>query len=844
MKKLLLLLWIIPVLGFGQGKTIAFQKNMMIFNGQQSMYYLDTSSTAQAKSGNLSLGGSLNFTGTYTDDVIDFSNITIDYTGSSGPAPIRMGTYDSPMTNADEDQSGLLRLYGQTSANGTNYDRGVFVALKTTGTKGVMPIAGLAEVLAQSGDGPTNVHAGEFITNLFTATSKIADDGRDHWAGNAAIWAKIASKVGSTTAIGSVSAPIWADNQMSGTVNGEEYAFYVTSSTEPDAVFGFEASASQGYDQLFYWDETCYNLDPISTKSLKVKVNATQYYIPLSASDAAFTAEDGTVSLPGVSFADDLDNGMYRYGTDAVSIGAGGVEAVRFVESTTTQALFGPGTNLLPSISFIGDPNTGFYNPLANQIYITMDGSAKYSFNNTRFATLHSNAAAMMFEAPSSTNPVFVFDSDQNTGMGWAGADSVSVIAGSVEGIRIAEGGGKIKATVTDTLEIGGDSRIQQTTTTTANSYHSHMISEWTAGADMASGGSNGIYSISNPVKDVNNAYALRGRMDLRDAGAAVDVNQLHAIDALINFNTSHVYDIVDNLSVIGAAVHGNGADITGHGVLEEESLNLFYGVWGPTATQNFEITTNGLLLISHAGTYLDYGTTIENSGAMTAGLYLNNHASNSSATMGSGILIESAAGNMTYGINMTGASITMADILFQNGATADNIEADTLTLTETVVKVEGDLYVTGNVTQSHYGGMTYISTPGTQTIGTGGTFEKLFEGAMAYTAAHLDTFTESDGRLTYNGAVTKHFQILVFATIEGDEAAQLIQIRIAKDGTTIAETNQGDDFTAADSKHNLSTGWLMELAQNEYIEIYGTSDTNADTFEVLSLQLIISQMD
>jgi len=142
-----------------------------------------------------------------------------------------------------------------------------------------------------------------------------------------------------------------------------------------------------------------------------------------------------------------------------------------------------------------------------------------------------------------------------------------------------------------------GQLTIEQTPT--ADTYTQNLYSIWTAGADMAAGGSNGIYSIAHPDKDVSNAYSLRGRMDLRGAGAAVDVNQLHAIDALINFNTSHVYDVVDNLSVYGAAVHGNGADITGDGVLDKESLNLYYGLWGSTATQDFEITTNGLLRIS-----------------------------------------------------------------------------------------------------------------------------------------------------------------------------------------------------------------------------------------------------
>ena len=108
------------------------------------------------------LKGTLVMSGAYTSDVIDFSSVTINHTGSNGPCFIRAGTYASPVANADEDQSGFVRLYGSTSANGSSYDRGVFVCLKTTGLKGIFPIAGLAEVKAQSGAGPNAAQAAQF----------------------------------------------------------------------------------------------------------------------------------------------------------------------------------------------------------------------------------------------------------------------------------------------------------------------------------------------------------------------------------------------------------------------------------------------------------------------------------------------------------------------------------------------------------------------------------------------------------------------------------------------------------------------------------------------------------
>ncbi len=138
--------------------------------------------------------------------------------------------------------------------------------------------------------------------------------------------------------------------------------------------------------------------------------------------------------------------------------------------------------------------------------------------------------------------------------------------------------------------------------------------------------------------------------------------------------------------------------------------------------------------------------------------------------------------------------------------------------------------------------GLTYISTSGTQTIGTGGTFERLYEGAMAYTPMHLENFTENNGRLTYTGAITRDFIVTVHAAIEGDETAQLIQIQIAEGGTPIAGSNMQADFVAVNTDKSISTTWIVELAQNEYLEVFGTSDANDDEFTIHNLVMRVNQ--
>ncbi len=234
------------------------------------------------------------FSGTFLSDVMDFANVVINHTGSGGPCFIRAGTYGAPVTHADEDQSGMIRMYGNTTANGSSYDRGIFMCLQTHGTKGIYPIAALAEVHEQSGAGPAVAAAGQFIADMITATSKVAARSGVGWANFYGAGCKVASRVGSVASAGSVVTPLWLDTQMNGTVNGEMYAAFITTGHHNDAVFAFEETGGGGHwDYLFYFDETTYDQLPCGATrgtpnqtatcdgSLAVNVNGKVLFIPL-----------------------------------------------------------------------------------------------------------------------------------------------------------------------------------------------------------------------------------------------------------------------------------------------------------------------------------------------------------------------------------------------------------------------------------------------------------------------------------------------------------------------------------------------------------------------------------
>ena len=227
-------------------------------------------------------------TGSFTN-AFQIDAYTPNSGGSSGAAIMRAGTYTSPLTEATNYQGGIFRMYLETSGI-SSYNKGAFISLKTTGAKGIHGVCSLVEVLAQAAAGPTSVYAGQFVAHLNSATAKIASGGGlPELVG---IWTKITSSVGSTIAASTRACALWVDNQLNGTVSGEEYGIFATcGGSKVDAFIGFETTSS-GWTNLFYFDETAYDQDPVASATisggtqdryLKVSLNGTAYGIALYA---------------------------------------------------------------------------------------------------------------------------------------------------------------------------------------------------------------------------------------------------------------------------------------------------------------------------------------------------------------------------------------------------------------------------------------------------------------------------------------------------------------------------------------------------------------------------------
>jgi hypothetical protein len=236
----------------------------------------------------------IDFQGAFGSNVIDFSNATIDPTGSGGPCFIRVGAYGSEVDyGADNHQSGVIRLYTTCSGDISSYDRGLFACTVTTGAKGAYPVAGLAEA-NNTGTGPRYLGAAQFIAHLGARSSGahlVTLGGLPQICGMYGAWLKVTASGTAVCDSGSRVACAWIDSQMSGTISGEEFGLFATTgASRPDAFIGFSTSSS-GYDQLLSFDSTfnsgagtCVTTDSVpGTQDARIKVyyDGTQYYIPL-----------------------------------------------------------------------------------------------------------------------------------------------------------------------------------------------------------------------------------------------------------------------------------------------------------------------------------------------------------------------------------------------------------------------------------------------------------------------------------------------------------------------------------------------------------------------------------
>lgn len=167
-----------------------------------------------------------------------------------------------------------------------------------------------------------------------------------------------------------------------------------------------------------------------------------------SGSGPGFQAEVPSATNPTIN-ADlgDSDTGIGHNADDQVSIIAGGVEIARATEAAGANqfAVVASGASTVPDLTGLADPDTGFRWTGSNEIITIHANVRSWHFLSGSFFADNSDGPILFNLTGSATIPTIVVErSDSNTGLGKAGADQLSLIAGGVEGIRVIETGGLI----------------------------------------------------------------------------------------------------------------------------------------------------------------------------------------------------------------------------------------------------------------------------------------------------------------------------------------------------------------------------------------------------------------
>jgi hypothetical protein len=219
---------------------------------------------------------------------------------------------------------------------------------------------------------------------------------------------------------------------------------------------------------------------------------------PVTGSQLSLPSENDAVT-PTLSFGDG-DTGLYESSDDVLTMSTAGaarlsISAVGGVgigkAPVTGSKLNLPLENdaVTPTISF-GDGDTGFYESTDDTIKIAIAGSDTWSITSAQISGSTVGSGAILDEAASSTNPTVVpSDADFDTGLGLADLDELSLIAGGVEGLRVAPDG---YVNVKNNLYV--DSRII---------LHKH------SGDPVAQSGHNKIYADGYNVRQVNQNSAI-----------------------------------------------------------------------------------------------------------------------------------------------------------------------------------------------------------------------------------------------------------------------------------------------------------------------------------------------
>lgn len=144
-----------------------------------------------------------------------------------------------------------------------------------------------------------------------------------------------------------------------------------------------------------------------------------------------------------------------------------------------------------------------------------------------------------------------------------------------------------------------------------------------------------------------------------------------------------------------------------------------------------------------------------------------------------------------------------------------------------------------GIINSANIGQMYFINNATQNSIAAQGVFEKIDGTTTASTINQK--FSHSLNRLTYVGGLTKEFVVTASCSANSvTTPSAVVLVRIAKNGATIAESESQVTTSNSGRNENFFSQAIVNLAPNDYIELFIANDTSTNNVLVTDLNVLV----
>ncbi len=294
---------------------------------------------------------------------------------------------------------------------------------------------------------------------------------------------------------------------------------------------------------------------------------------------------DGTAALPSISFSNDIDTGMYRFGTNNVGFAANGSNILRIntsgIEMTTGVIGNTNGSATAPSYSFVSEPGLGWYRGGAARMSLAAGTVEAAYFDVSTGVFGLKNNYNMETNVGSVTTPGYSFNGDSNTGIYRSGADEISFAAGGVQVGMLStsrplgrlighqETSGTTQASTNGTTHVASGHTI----TYTAKRTDSKLYFFISGMAQSTQNSANGAGVSISLVRDGSTTVYSNSRVQMTNVGSGSNLGGQVAVMFQTNppDTSSHTYEVYFALPTggySGTATYGGDGTTAGNGRL------------------------------------------------------------------------------------------------------------------------------------------------------------------------------------------------------------------------------------------------------------------------------------